>query len=121
MMQARRGQSSMSSVAAQLPGQDAPDNYAASKAAIEIHARLAVELAPAASLVNAVSPRRHCHRHWRLSASGAEGRREALSKILLSRSGQPERVASVIAFLAGPPLPYITAPSCPFDGGRCRR
>lgn len=46
-----------------------------------------------------------------------EGHDEALSKILLRRFGQPEEVARVIAFLAGPAASYITGAILPVDGG----
>lgn len=116
MLLQRRGRIiNVSSVAATKAGRGQA-NYAASKAAVEGFTRaLAVELAPRGILVNAVSP------GVIVTAMSErireEGHDEALSKILLRRFGQPEEVARVIAFLAGPAASYITGAILPVDGG----
>ena len=46
-----------------------------------------------------------------------EIRKGALSQIPLSRFGQPEEIASTVAFLAGPSAAYITGQVLAVDGG----
>ncbi|HJW08620.1 MAG TPA: SDR family oxidoreductase, partial [Holophagaceae bacterium] len=98
-----------------MPGQT---NYGASKAAIiGLTKSLARELAPFGVLVNAVNPGMI---HTELTSDlKPEQIRELLAPTVLKREGQPEEVASVVAFLASDMASYIAGNVINVDGGLC--
>ncbi|HJU82582.1 MAG TPA: 3-oxoacyl-ACP reductase family protein [Holophagaceae bacterium] len=98
-----------------MPGQT---NYGASKAAIiGLTKSLARELAPFGVLVNAVNPGII---HTELTADlKPEQIKELLAPTMLRRVGEPEEVASVVAFLASDMASYISGNVLNVDGGLC--
>ena len=96
--------------------------YAATKAAVVILTkRLALELGPSGITVNAVAP------GFVITDMVAVGRApEELAKLLttmatrnaLGRNGQPDDIASVVAFLASPDAAFMTGQILTADGGR---
>jgi 3-oxoacyl-[acyl-carrier protein] reductase len=116
MMKQRRGRIiNISSVAADHanPGQA---NYAASKGAINSFTRaLAVELASRNVTVNAVAPG-FIETDMTQAVRNKAG--EVIKKLIpMRRLGQPEDVARVVVFLAGPESAYITGQVLTVDGG----
>jgi 3-oxoacyl-[acyl-carrier protein] reductase len=117
MVAQRRGRIvNMASVSARLAhgGQTA---YAVSKAGIEAMTRaMAVELAPFGITVNAVAPGTIA-----TSFSGGslseQAAAERTRRIPTARFGDPEEVASVVAFLASADAAYVTGTVLPIDGG----
>ena len=100
-------------VLAPAPGQA---SYAASKSGVEGLTRaLAVELGPKGVTVNAVAPGRIVSRMTQ-ELHRKEGDR-LLSRIPLRRYGEPEQVASVVAFLASEDAAYVTGQVIVTDGG----
>jgi len=91
-------------------------NYVASKAGlIGLTKAAAKELAPRGITVNAVAPG---FIETDMTAVLPEKVKEAmLAQIPLGRSGQPEDVASVVAFLASPEAGYITGQVIHVNGG----
>ncbi|MGH7467035.1 MAG: 3-oxoacyl-[acyl-carrier-protein] reductase [Longimicrobiales bacterium] len=99
-----------------LTGNKGQANYAASKAGlIGLTKSVAKELASRSVLCNAVAPGFiETEMTDRLEA----GTREALlGQIALGRLGQPQDVAGVVRFLAGPGASYITGQVIVVDGG----
>jgi len=99
-------------------------SYAVAKAAINQYCRaLAVELAPRNILVNAIAPGfvdtpmsvvngvNELEGEW-FQANYVEGHH-----LPLRRAGQPEEIAGVAWFLAGPDASYITGQVLTVDGG----
>jgi 3-oxoacyl-[acyl-carrier protein] reductase len=116
MMRQRRGRIiNISSVAADHvnPGQT---NYAASKGAINSFTRaLAVELASRNVTVNAIAP-------GFIETDMSEAVRNKAGDIIkkmipMRRLGQPDDIAKVAVFLAGPDSAYITGQVLTVDGG----
>lgn len=116
MMKAREGRIiNLTSVIASVgnPGQA---NYAAAKAAVAGMSRsLAGELGSRNITVNCVAPG-FIDTDMTRSLS-EEAANVLLSRIPLSRFGQPEDVANAVAFLASPQASYITGTTLHVNGG----
>lgn len=116
MMKAREGRIiNLTSVIASVgnPGQA---NYAAAKAAVAGMSRsLASELGSRNITVNCVAPGFIDTDMTRLL--GEEATEALLSRIPLSRFGQPEDVANAVVFLASPQAAYITGTTLHVNGG----
>ena len=99
-----------------ITGNKGQANYAASKAGlIGLTKAVAKELASRGILVNAVAPG---YIETDMTAELPEAAREALQQqIAVGRLGQPEDIASVVRFLAGPGASYITGQVLVVDGG----
>ena len=93
-------------------------NYGASKGAVIALTRsLAREMAPFGVLVNAVNPG---FIHTELTADvSEETKRELLAPTILKRQGEPEEVASVVAFLCSDFSSYMSGQIVNVDGGLC--
>lgn len=106
---------SMSSVVG-LHGNPGQVNYAASKAGlIGMTKSLAKELGSRGVTVNAIAPG---FIETDMTAALPDRAREALlGTIPLGRLGQPEEVAGMVGFLAGPGGDYITGQVLSVDGG----
>jgi 3-oxoacyl-[acyl-carrier protein] reductase len=116
MMKQRHGRViNVSSIAAEHvnPGQV---NYAASKGAINAFTRaLAVELASRNVTVNAVAPG---FVETDMSEAVRNKAGDLIKKVIpMRRLGQPDDIAKVVVFLAGPDSAYITGQVLTVDGG----
>jgi 3-oxoacyl-[acyl-carrier protein] reductase len=116
MMKQRRGRIiNISSVAAEHvnPGQT---NYAASKGAINALTRaLAVELAGRNVTVNAIAPG---FIETDMSEAVRNKAGDLIKKMIpMKRLGQPDDIAKVAVFLAGPDAAYLTGQVITVDGG----
>lgn len=94
--------------------------YGVSKGAVHTLTRaLAKELAPAGIRVNAVSPGTiDTPFHAQIKATKPEVFASWKDSIMLGRLGQPEEVASVIAFLVSEDASFITAETIQIGGGQ---
>jgi glucose 1-dehydrogenase len=94
--------------------------YNVSKGGVEQLTRvMALELAPLAIRVNAVGPGTILTEMTRSAVlSDEEARRAILSRTPLGRFGEPDDVASVVAFLASDDAFYVTGETIFIDGGR---
>ncbi len=99
-----------------IVGNKGQSNYAASKAGlIGLTKSVARELASRNILVNAVAPG---YIETDMTAELPDAAREAMmGQIALGRLGQPEEIAGVVRFLAGPGGGYITGQVLVVDGG----
>jgi 3-oxoacyl-[acyl-carrier protein] reductase len=99
-----------------LTGNRGQVNYAASKAGLlGLTKSVAKELASRNVLCNAVAPG---FIETDMTADLSEEARSALQgQIALGRLGDPEDVAGVVAFLAGPDAAYMTGQVLVVDGG----
>lgn len=115
MMQKHGRIINLSSVSAKRPNRGQA-NYAASKGAVEAFTKaLAVEMASKKVTVNAVAP-------GVIETDMSQRIRDAAGKELarsipMRRIGQPEEVAGLVSFLAGPDSSYITGQVIGVDGG----
>jgi 3-oxoacyl-[acyl-carrier protein] reductase len=116
MMKRRAGRIVNVSSVVGITGNVGQANYAASKAGlIGLTKAVAKELASRGVLVNAVAPG-YIETDMTSELPGAA--REALSsQIALGRLGQPEDIAPVVRFLAGPGSRYMTGQVLVVDGG----
>lgn len=102
--------------------------YAASKAAvIALTQSLAQEVAPFGITVNAILPGDidTAFKQWGLQIESLVRSRpyeqvyaEAVAQIPVGRMGQPEDVASLVAYLVSPEASFITGQAYPLTGGR---
>ena len=98
-------------------------NYAAAKAGVQgLTATLAIELGPYDITVNAVAPgyiatAMTAATAVRLGAKPEDHQRMAAEQTPLRRVGQPEEVASVIAFLASDDSSYVSGQTIYVNGG----
>jgi 3-oxoacyl-[acyl-carrier protein] reductase len=87
-------------------------SYAASKAGLRgLMTALALDEAPHGVTVNAVAP------GWIATESQTDSERAEGLATPMGRSGSPEEIASVIAWLASPSASYITGQTIVVDGG----
>jgi NAD(P)-dependent dehydrogenase (short-subunit alcohol dehydrogenase family) len=116
MLRARRGRIIFMSSVVGLLGSAGQANYAASKAGLVGLARsLARELGSRSITVNVVAPGPVA---TDMTASLGEKRMEELTAAVpLGRVAEPDEIAGVVAFLAGPDGAYITGAVIPVDGG----
>ncbi len=116
LLKQRRGRIiNISSVAAEYVNQG-QTNYAASKGAINALTRaLAVELASRNVTVNAIAPG---FIETDMSEAVRNKAGDLIKKFIpMRRLGQPEDIARVVVFLAGPESAYITGQVITVDGG----
>ncbi|GGK08327.1 3-oxoacyl-ACP reductase [Pilimelia anulata] len=98
-------------------------NYAAAKAGVQgLTATLALELGPYNINVNAVAPgyiatAMTAATAARVGSSAEEHQTAAAQRTPLGRVGQPEEVASVIAFLASDDAAYVSGQTLYVNGG----
>ncbi|MBX6362321.1 MAG: 3-oxoacyl-[acyl-carrier-protein] reductase [Gemmatimonadetes bacterium] len=116
MMRRRQGRIINITSVVGLVGNKGQANYAASKAGlIGLTKAVAKELASRNVLCNAVAPG---YIETEMTAALGDAAREALiGQIALGRLGQPQDVAGVVRFLAGPAASYITGQTIVVDGG----
>jgi meso-butanediol dehydrogenase/(S,S)-butanediol dehydrogenase/diacetyl reductase len=111
----RGGVVNVASVAV-LSGDPGMTMYNAAKGAVvNLTRSFAVELAPQGVRVNAVAPSLTTTDATADIPSGDVA--EFVRRIPLGRAAEPEEIADVIAFLAGPDARFVTGVVLPVDGG----
>jgi 3-oxoacyl-[acyl-carrier protein] reductase len=116
MIRARRGRLIFLSSVVGLYGSAGQANYAASKAGLVGLARsIARELGSRGITSNVVAP--GPVRTDMMAALTDEQRDKMVANVPLGRMAEPEEVAEVVAFLAGPGAAYISGAVIPVDGG----
>jgi len=116
MMKQRSGRIINISSVVGISGNAGQINYAAAKAGvIGLTKSAAKELGSRGILVNAVAPGYIATDMT--DKLGAEVKDNLVSRIPLGRLGQPEDVARVVGFLAGPGAGYLTGQVIAVDGG----
>ncbi len=116
MLKARRGRIIMMSSVVGMLGSAGQSNYSASKAGLVGFARsLARELGSRSITVNVVAPGPVA---TDMTAALSDDQRSAItSAVPLGRMAEPDEIAGVVSFLAGPDGAYITGAVIPVDGG----
>jgi 3-oxoacyl-[acyl-carrier protein] reductase len=116
MLKARTGRIILMSSVVGLLGQAGQSNYAASKAGLVGFARsLARELGSRSITVNVVAPGPVA---TDMTAALSDDQLGAITSVVpLGRMAEPDEIAGVVAFLAGPDAAYITGAVIPVDGG----
>jgi len=105
------------SIAARTGGGSGSGHYSAAKAGlIAFSKNTAKELAPQGIRVNCVSPG-FIDTPFHERFSREEIKKALVASIPMGRAGQPEEVASVIAFLCSDAAPYICGETIEVDGG----
>ena len=116
MLKARAGRIILMSSVVGLLGQAGQSNYAASKAGLVGLARsLARELGSRSITVNVVAPGPVA---TDMTAALSDDQLGAITSVVpLGGMAEPDEIAGVVAFLAGPDAAYITGAVIPVDGG----
>jgi len=116
MLKARKGRIILMSSVVGLLGQAGQSNYAASKAGLVGLARsVARELGSRSITVNVVAPGPVA---TDMTAALSDDQLAAITSVVpLGRMAEPDEIAGVVAFLAGPDAAYISGAVIPVDGG----